>query len=187
MGQKFIIDGEIMIRRAVYEDAAKIYSAFSTQGEYLRQWLPIAADFNSVDDVQSYLEAADFENIIDFVIFYNDEFAGALSLNHISTFAHNAEIGYWLNRQFQCKGIMTRSVQAITRYAFSKMNMNRIVIKCVPTNERSRQIPIRLCFKLEGVARESEMSADGHFNDLEVYSLLKSDFSPMFCKKIEMV
>lgn len=54
--------------------------------------------------------------------------------------------------------------------------MNRLEIKCAPENLRSRQIPIKLGFKLEGVEREGEKSADGLFNDLEVYSLLKNDF-----------
>jgi RimJ/RimL family protein N-acetyltransferase len=51
-------------------------------------------------------------------------------------------------------------------------------------NERSRRIPIRLNFKLEGVERDGEMSADGHYNDLEVFSLLKSEYEQLINQKL---
>ena len=58
-----------------------------------------------------------------------------------------------------------------------------MVIKFAVGNERSRRIPIRLNFKLEGVERDGEMSADGHYNDLEVFSLLKSEYEQLINQK----
>jgi ribosomal-protein-serine acetyltransferase len=56
------------------------------------------------------------------------------------------------------------------------MEMNRIQIKCANGNIPSKNIPKRLGFILEGIEREGELLCDGHFTNLEVYSLLCKDF-----------
>ena len=179
MQQTIIVDNDISIRPTLMSDAPLIFDAFSTQGNYLRQWLPIAADFNTLDDVCDYVEHCEYEGIDSYSIVYNGQFAGHISLKSVSYMCHIAELGYWLTKPLQGRGIMTRSVQALINQIFTKTATNRLVIKCAVGNERSRRIPIRLNFKLEGVERDGEMSADGHYNDLEVFSLLKREYIGM--------
>ena len=179
MQQTIIVDNDISIRPTLMSDAPLIFDAFSTQGNYLRQWLPIAADFNTLDDVCDYVEHCEYEGIDSYSIVYNGQFAGHISLKSVSYMCHIAELGYWLTKPLQGRGIMTRSVQALINQIFTKTATNRLVIKCAVGNERSRRIPIRLNFKLEGVERDGEMSADGHYNDLEVFSLLKREYIDM--------
>lgn len=174
---RITVNNDITLRSTTLADARFIFDAFSTQGNYLRQWLPISADFNTVIDVEDYIEMSDAEETYNFTIEYKGNTAGLISISHVSYANRRAEIGYWLSKPLQGNGIMVQSVKAIVEYAFSKLNMNRLEIKCAPENLRSRQIPIKLGFTLEGVEREGEKSADGLFNDLEVYSLLKNDFS----------
>lgn len=60
-------------------------------------------------------------------------------------------------------------------FAFEKMGINRIQIKCAVGNKLSSNIPKRLGFKLEGVERQGELLTGGVYTDLEVYSKLKSE------------
>ena len=71
---------------------------------------------------------------------------------------------------------MTASCRAVVQYAFNDMGLNRVVIRCATGNRRSRAIPERLGFTLEGVAKQSEWLYD-HFVDLAIYSLLRSEWS----------
>lgn len=183
MAQEIIVDNSITVRLSVAADASLIFDAFSTQGNYLRQWLPIAACFNSPMDVEDYLEMSELEDYTNYTIIYNGTFAGIISLSHICLSCHRAELGYWLTKPLQGRGIMVKSLNALIRYAFNSMKMNRLEIKCAVGNERSRRIPIKLNFKLEGVERDGEMSADGHYNDLEVFSLLKSEYEQLINQK----
>ena len=176
MTQEIIVDNDITMRPTVAADASLIFDAFSTQGNYLRQWLPIAACFNSPMDVEDYLEMSELEDYTNYTIIYNGTFAGIISFSHICLSCHRAELGYWLTKPLQGRGIMVKSLNALIRYAFNSMKMNRLEIKCAVGNERSRRIPIKLNFKLEGVERDGEVSADGHYNDLEVFSLLKREY-----------
>jgi ribosomal-protein-serine acetyltransferase len=59
--------------------------------------------------------------------------------------------------------------------AFSYLEMNRIQIKCAVGNQRSINIPKRLAFRFEGIERAGEWLND-RFVDLEVYSMLRSDW-----------
>jgi RimJ/RimL family protein N-acetyltransferase len=56
------------------------------------------------------------------------------------------------------------------------LNLNRIEVRIAPENQASRAVCIRLRFRHEGILREAEWLGD-RFVDLEVYSLLKSDWT----------
>ncbi|HPW95118.1 MAG TPA: GNAT family protein, partial [Fibrobacteraceae bacterium] len=83
-----------------------------------------------------------------------------------------AEIGYWLSKPFQRKGLVTDSVKGLIRLAFEKMGLHRIQIKCAVNNIQSKNIPRRLNFIFEGTERDGELLADGTYTDVEVYSFL---------------
>lgn len=169
------IDDEILVRECVTSDAEIIHNSFATQGYYLRQWLPVAAIFNTVDDVADYIYYASMENVFLFSIEYKQQFAGMISMSAFSSINQSAELGYWLRKEFQGKGIMTRSLQAIIQQAYDKKRINRLVIKCATENFSSQRIPEKLGFTYEGTERDGEKSADGYFVDLKVYSRLKND------------
>jgi ribosomal-protein-serine acetyltransferase len=57
------------------------------------------------------------------------------------------------------------------------MGMNRLQIRCAVANYSSKKIPQRLSFTFEGIERDGELLSGGVFTDLEVYSLLKSEFA----------
>jgi ribosomal-protein-serine acetyltransferase len=87
----------------------------------------------------------------------------------------SAEIGYWLAKGATGKGIITKSVEKLLEYAFDERNLNRVVIKCVPENTKSRAIPERLNFTIEGVEREAGW-LHTRFVDHVVYSLLAREW-----------
>ena len=84
-----------------------------------------------------------------------------------------ATIGYWLDKEHQGKGIMTRSVKILINFAFTELGLNRIQINCAPENTKSSSIPKRLGFTKEGITRQAEWIYD-HFVDWEQYSLIKA-------------
>jgi ribosomal-protein-serine acetyltransferase len=83
-------------------------------------------------------------------------------------------MGYWLDAAHQGKGIMTAACREMIKHAFQELDLHRVVIACATENLRSRAIPERLGFKLEGVARQSEWLYD-HFVDHAIYALLRPD------------
>ncbi len=109
-------------------------------------------------------------------IWHGDRMAGQIGYNYFDNNDRRTEIGYWLGKGFQGKGLITRSCRALIDNAFNNMNINRIEIRCGTENLKSRSIPEKLGFKLEGIARESEYLHD-RFIDLAVYAMLAAEWS----------
>ena len=70
---------------------------------------------------------------------------------------------------------MTASCGALIEHAFKELRLNRIEIRCAVDNQKSRSIPVRLCFKEEGFLHEAEWLYD-HFVDHVVYAMLAKEW-----------
>jgi ribosomal-protein-serine acetyltransferase len=108
-------------------------------------------------------------------IWYRNEMAGQIGYNYLEKQDRRTEIGYWLAKQFVGKGLVTRACTALIDNAFGELELNRVEIRCGTENLKSRSIPEKLGFKLEGIARESEYLHD-RFIDLAIYAILKSEW-----------
>ncbi len=86
-----------------------------------------------------------------------------------------AELGYWIDADTQGRGVVTRATRALTTAAFGRLGLNRVEIRAGTENLRSRAVPQRLGFVLEGVRRSSEKVGD-RFLDHAVYSMLAADW-----------
>ena len=87
------------------------------------------------------------------------------------------EIGYWIDRDWQGRGLVSEAVQALCAVAVKFMGARRVEIRCAPTNARSRAIPERLGFHLDGTLREAGMSGIGEVEDRMIWTLLASECS----------
>jgi ribosomal-protein-serine acetyltransferase len=70
---------------------------------------------------------------------------------------------------------MTACCRTLVVHAFTAWKLNRITIECATENSRSRAIPERLGFTLDGVIRSIEWLHD-HYADHAIYGLLHRDF-----------
>lgn len=169
----------LRLERVNLSMAETIFMTIDRDRNYLKTWLPFVEFTQQVSDTERFLQNVIFEtknktNEI-FSIWHKEEFSGLLGLNVIDHLNKKAEIGYWLAERMQGKGIITNSAESLIRYAFQKLNINRVQIKVAVGNRKSAAIPQRLGFKLEGIERNGELHGQ-KFLDLEVYSLLKKDY-----------
>lgn len=167
---------EILLRPLQSDDAKEIYDTIDAQREYLGRWLPFVAYTHSISFTQEFVN--DSLNLEDktFTIRKGDQFIGLIGFKATDKGNRKTEIGYWLSQEYQGKGIMTRAVEYLCKYAFEELGMNRVQIKCAVGNTPSSNIPKRLRFKFEGIERDGELFANDHFVDIEVYSLLKKEY-----------
>ena len=174
--QVLTIAPDLYLRPATVADAQALFSIINSQRPYLREWLPFVDHTRQASDTALYLQTIT-NSITDkvFVIIVEEAVSGLVGFKGIEYFNRKLEIGYWLSQHQQGKGIMQRCCTRLLQYAFEGMNMNRVQLKVAPGNYKSRNIPIKLGFTLEGTEREGELR-NGQFHDLEVYSLLKKEW-----------
>lgn len=108
-----------------------------------------------------------------FLVFHREtqEFIGSSSLHNIEWEIPKCEIGYWINTKFSGNGYMIEAINELTNLAMKKLKCRRLEVRCESTNIKSRSIPEKLGFKLEGILRNEDVSVDGkHPTDTCVYA-----------------
>src|SRR5580698_3305350 len=159
--------------------APALFALVDGEREYLRQWMPWVDSRSSEADISAFIRNA-LEQFADnrgfsAGMWVDGSLAGVITLHKIDWLDRWAEIGYWLAREFQGRGIMTAAARAVTEHALVEMELNRVEIRCAVGNSKSSAIPKRLGFTFEGLLRQASR-VNGAYLDLEVYSMLRSEY-----------
>ena len=159
--------------------APAIFAAIDREREYLREWLPWVDATHTEDDTLSFIRSVleQFANNQGFAagIWKGDCLAGTIGLHRIDWLNRRVEIGYWLAREFQGRGLMTDACRCLIAHAFRELDLHRVEIRCATENLRSSAIPRRVGFTRDGTLREAQL-VNGRYYDLEVFGMLKSDW-----------
>ena len=86
-------------------------------------------------------------------------------------------LGYSIDQFFQGQGYMTEAVGRAIEFAFSEMNMHRIMANYVPHNLKSDRVLSRLGFVVEGYARDY-LFLNGRWQDHVMTSLTNKNWRP---------
>ena len=98
---------------------------------------------------------------------------GSSGLHRIDWSVPSFEIGYWVRTPDSGQGYATEAVEAIGSFAFEKLGARRIEIRADTRNTRSRAIPEKLGYQLEGVLRHDCLHVDGRLRDTAVYARIR--------------
>ena len=172
------IDKELELRSFEERDAREIFEAVKANYEHLRPFLHWVTPEYSLDHAKEFIERtqkslAEKTNQT-FGMFFGDKLIGAIGFVIFNWSSRRTEIGYWIDKGFEGQGIITGCCQHLVDYAFDTLEMNRIEIHCATENIRSRAVPERLGFKLEGILRQSEWRHT-RFYDMAIYAMLAEE------------
>ncbi|MGJ1447780.1 GNAT family N-acetyltransferase [Sphingobacterium spiritivorum] len=174
------IDEHIKLQQTSPEHAGGLLEAVDQNRDHLSRFLPWVGNMQKVTDFDQYIQYCidlyDQQQEISFVILSDQTIVGRIGLHHINQQNKSAAIGYWLNRDMEGKGIISRSCRKIIDLAFNEFGLNRIEIKAAVENTKSQAIPQRLGFQREGILRQSEL-VNGIFLDLVIFSMLKDEWN----------
>jgi ribosomal-protein-serine acetyltransferase len=172
------VNGQIELRMIDRTDAERLFRLIDGNRGYLREWHPWVEIMRSTADVEKLIGAAQqqFANNRGFHagIWFEGNLCGVVHHLNVDWVNRWTALSYWLDEGHQGKGIMTESCRAMVAHAFETWKLHRVMIECAAENTRSRAIPERLGFKLEGVTRQSEWLQD-RFVDHALYGRLKTD------------
>ena len=175
----FKVDKDIELRLFAEKDAEEILELVRKNYKHLRPFLHWVAEDYSLETAQSFVgqtqKALDENTGQTFGIFQCEKIVGVIGFVNFNWQSRRTEIGYWIDKNCEGKGVVTESCKVLITYAFEELAMNRIEIHCATENIRSRAIPERLNFKLDGVLRESEWRHTRFF-DMAIYSMLAKEW-----------
>ncbi len=173
------VDDEIQLCLREERHAKELFAVVDANRAYLRKWMPWLDINRSVADTRQFikgtLEQYAANKSFQTAIIYRGKVVGTIGFHKFDWPNRSTSIGYWLAADAQGKGIVTRACRYLVNYAFTELAMNRVEIRCATGNHKSRAIPERLGFTIEGTARQAEWLYD-HFVDHVVYAILAKEW-----------
>jgi RimJ/RimL family protein N-acetyltransferase len=86
------------------------------------------------------------------------------------------EIGYWMRGDSRGRGVMTRALRLLARWALDEGGAARVQLRADVENIASRRVAEKAGFQLEGVLRSAHWNARlGRRQDWALYSLLPGE------------
>lgn len=168
-----------MLRPLTELDDVPLYLTIDGNRAHLRRFLPWLDSMRSPSDIEAFrartsAQEREGSGLVR-VIEHSRALSGIVGFNSIDAFNRRAELGYWIDRTVEGRGICRKACTLLIHYAFEDLDLNRISIAAAVENRRSRALAERLGFTLEGVRREAEWLYD-HYVDHAMYGLLRREW-----------
>ncbi|MGI2294218.1 GNAT family N-acetyltransferase [Paenibacillus sp. GXUN7292] len=170
----------LLIRSPHPGDGKVVYESIMASINELKEWLPFAQKEQTEEIIETNLREAHLKFLkredLRFLIFnkVTNQFIGSSGLHNPNWDIPKFEIGYWIDTRHSGNGYMTEAVKGISDFAFNELKARRVEIRCDTLNAKSRSIPERLGFTLEGTLRNEDTSVDGStLRDTYIYAKIK--------------
>jgi ribosomal-protein-serine acetyltransferase len=168
----------------IYEQrhAQEVFDACDANREHIAPWLPWIDTTKTIDDTLAFirrsLEQFARSEGCQCGIWENGVYVGGVGFLPISHAHDRGEIGYWLVKSAEGRGIMTAASRALTDHAFHDLKLNRLEIRAAAGNTRSRAVAERLSFRQDGVLRQA-LKIRETYHDLVVYGMLAGEWADL--------
>ena len=106
----------------------------------------------------------------------NNKMVGVAQVFDFDNKVNVVTIGYTLNQNYWGRGIATRTTELLLKYLFCEIDVYRIQAFVMPQNEKSKNVLLRNKFIKEGTIRQGNYWRGRGIVDLELYSILKSEY-----------
>lgn len=169
----------LIIRAPQWGDGSAVNEAIRESVNEMRPWLPFVRNIPTVEESEAYIRKArlNFLERSDLVLHLFDKDSGALvgssGLHRIDWKVRKFEIGYWLRTARTGQGLMTEAVNAISSFAMTHLEANRIEICCNRLNTSSSRVAERAGFTLEGTLRNFNLNDSDQLADLNIFSKVR--------------
>ncbi|HEX6460004.1 MAG TPA: GNAT family N-acetyltransferase [Thermoleophilaceae bacterium] len=156
------------LRRWREEDAPRV--AEICQDPEIPRWTNVPSPYTE-DDARAFIRGAD-DRARAIVDAGSGELLGAVGLRFPDDGV--GEVGYWLGAHARGRGVATRAVKLMCRWAFDEFSLGRMQLHTLPGNEASERVAERAGFTREGVLRQFAVMK-GERRDITMFSLLPEE------------
>jgi ribosomal-protein-serine acetyltransferase len=173
-GLSFELPGGRRLRALEETDATELHALIEANRAHLARWMPWAArqtPRDTVDFINSTRRQLAEGNGLQAALTSGATIVGVAGFHGIDWPNRTTSLGYWLAADAQGRGTMTHAVRALVDHALTTWELNRVEIRADVENLRSRAIPERLGFTVEGTLRQAQLLG-ASYRDQVLYAVL---------------
>jgi RimJ/RimL family protein N-acetyltransferase len=161
-------DEEVLLRPFGEDDIPAIVAA--CQDPEIPRWTGVPSPYTE-DDARAFLRQVE-ETAFAITDRRSGELIGAIGVREVDQ--ANAQIGYWVKREARGRGVATRALGLVSRWALEELGAGRVQLFTEPGNVASQRVAEKAGFVREGVLRRY-LNIQGERRDGVIFSLLPED------------
>jgi ribosomal-protein-alanine N-acetyltransferase len=161
-------DEQILLRPLAEADVSTVAEA--CQDRDIQRWLSALPFPYGEEDARTFIQSAtDARAITDAA---TGELLGCIGWDEVDQ--GNLQIGYWVKREARGRGVATRALSLLARWALEERGSPRAQLLAEPGNVASCRVAEKAGFRREGLLR-SYLDFKGERRDVLMFSLLAED------------
>ena len=161
-------DEVVLLRPFDKGDVPAIVAA--CQDPEIPRWTSVPSPYTEADAV-AWLES-DVEESFAVVDRSTGELLGSIGVRYLDSAV--GEVGYWMKREARGRGLATRALALLSRWALVEKSLARFQLRADVENVASQRVAEKAGFVREGVLRSS-LELMGERRDVIMYSLVPED------------
>lgn len=175
--EKYITTERLTIRPITPNDVSDIHKYASDKSITMMMFLPN----ESLDEAKIFVEYAVNEwnksepNDREYVIIFNEKIIGGINLEY-SKDKKSCEIGWTIHNQYRNKGFATEAANALLKYAFNTLKVDKITAHCDSKNIASEKVMKKLKMKLVSNNGTRYYPKTGITSGEYLYSVTKKEY-----------
>lgn len=171
-----------ILRLISEKDVFPFYALVSNNKNRISNYFPKTTRANSsIDNTVLYIgqkiNQAEAKESFCFVIedTENKRLAGAVFLKNFDWSVPKCELGYFADKEYEGKGIISHALKEIIHYSFHVLKLNKLFLRTAIDNIKSKKLAENNGFHEEGILRKDFMTEKGELINVVYYGLLKDE------------
>jgi RimJ/RimL family protein N-acetyltransferase len=165
-------DGNLVLRPWTEDDVPALVDACNE--EQIRHWLPAIPVPYTTEHALAYVRGETNPDERAFAMTLENVVAGSIGLR-VNAHGYRGSTGYWVAATARGRGVCTRAVRLLARYALGELGLQRMELITDPDNIASQRVAEKVGFQREGVMRAHLRHPDGRIRDSVLFSLLPGE------------
>jgi RimJ/RimL family protein N-acetyltransferase len=166
-------DDDLVLRPWSEEDIPALVSACNDSE--ITRWIPVIPSPYTEDDARAFVRG-ELESVPEhsYAITVDGVVAGAIGMS-VNSMNYRGRIGYWVAAHARGRGVCTRALRLLSRWALEELGLQRLDLITDPDNLASQRVAEKVGFRPEGVMRAHLKHQDGRVRDSALFSLLPGE------------
>ena len=167
-----LADGDFVLRSWTENDVDALVTGLNEPE--IARWMPAIPRPYTRDDAFAFIGGEVRPEHTALAIEVAGRVMGGIGMG-LNSHEYRATIGYWVAADARGRGICTRAVRVLARYALDEFEVQRVDLVTDPENLASQRVAEKVGFQREGVLRAHLRHPDGRIRDSVMFSLLPGE------------
>ncbi|MBL4650517.1 MAG: GNAT family N-acetyltransferase [Aureispira sp.] len=169
----------LFLRAYQLSDAANLYHILQNNQAHFEEYFPIMLELDDLEKctqfIQEQIDGIQSKSKLAYGIYdlETGTYLGHIFLNDIEWVVPKGQIGYFIAKDWQGKGLITEALQAFSQHCFDIWALEKLYLRTALNNIGSQRVALKAGFELEGVIRSDFRTADDKLIDVYYYGKVK--------------